>query len=101
MIPRGLHIQIFPSYAIKDEAFCNKWEETCTKCLNSLIQLIIDSNIQTLDLLGGEIETIEKQLETQISAEDMITYKAELDELAMGWEKQITAQKMKTFQIPT
>lgn len=98
LIPRGLRIQLFPSYGIENVNFCNKWEEICNLCSRSLIQAIIDFNVQTLDSLVIEIEEIEKSLTAQLTKEEMIMFKTELDENAKIWEKQVTAVKTRKFQ---
>lgn len=87
MIPRGLPIQLFPLYGMDNVMFGNRWEEICSMCLQTLMQLIIKRNLHTLSLLDKEIEEMVKQLTGILSTSEMSSFKGEVEKQVKIWGK--------------
>lgn len=44
LIPRGLRIQVFPSFPVEDETFTERWEDVCTNASGKFMELLIGHN---------------------------------------------------------
>ncbi|XP_075706492.1 uncharacterized protein LOC142740971 [Rhinoderma darwinii] len=97
LIPRGLRVQIFPSFPIDDNIFVTKWEELCNYSSFGFMELLVNLNQSMLDQLDIEIEDIQSQLNSKLTSEGLATFKNTLDEQFAEWEKDIQEIKSKKF----
>ncbi|XP_056416143.1 uncharacterized protein LOC130357474 [Hyla sarda] len=98
LLPRGLRVQVFPSFPIEDNELKNKWEEACNKCSQSFLELLIIHNSQTLEILEKELEDTQKTFTKDCSKTEVETFNKELNENMNGWEKEIQEVKSKKYQ---
>lgn len=62
LIPRGLRVQVFPSFGLDDNPFNQKWEDICKNCAFAFMSLIIEHNTLTLNEISKQIEDLDIQL---------------------------------------
>ncbi|XP_071999215.1 uncharacterized protein [Engystomops pustulosus] len=98
LIPRGLRIQIFPSYGLDDALFTTKWEEICTRSSLSLMQVIIDHNTKQMENLDTEISNVQLQINQLLSSTELELFNTEINDAFKIWEKQIKDMKARKFQ---
>ncbi|XP_056407263.1 uncharacterized protein LOC130298356 [Hyla sarda] len=97
LIPRGLRVQIFPSFGLDQEVYVKKWEEACNTCSRTLMMIIMEHNTQVLMELGIQIEKTETDIAAILPNNDYPSFKQDLEESQTIWEKQIKATKSKKF----
>ncbi|XP_056418357.1 uncharacterized protein LOC130358723 [Hyla sarda] len=98
LLPRGLRIQVFPSYPVEDNELKNKWEEACNKCSQTFLELLISHNNHTLDTMERELEDTQASLIKECSKMELEAFNKELDENLNIWEKDIQTMKTKKYQ---
>lgn len=101
MIPRGLRVQVFPSFGQDDNPFNSKWESICNNCSLAFMSLIIEHNTQTLETISKQVDELEVQVTQKLSPADLELFKNELSSAMKEWEKHTTAIKSKKFQRDT
>ncbi|XP_069614924.1 uncharacterized protein [Ranitomeya imitator] len=62
MVPRGLRVRILPSFPIDDNAFITQWEEACTLCSTTLMQLLVDFNTGCISDLDKSIDLMQAEV---------------------------------------
>lgn len=62
LIPRGLRVQVFPSFPTEDQIFRTKWEDACSGCSHTMMELLIGLNKKDLDVLEREIDEAKNKL---------------------------------------
>ncbi|XP_075707677.1 uncharacterized protein LOC142742116 isoform X3 [Rhinoderma darwinii] len=97
LVPRGLRIQIFPSFPIFEEEFTSKWEEVCNQSSRKFMELLVDLNQKMILSMDEEIESVQAQLFPLMSADNMSKFKYNLDAQFVEWEKDIQDTKSKKF----
>lgn len=97
LIPRGLRVQVFPSFPIEDQLFRTRWEEACGGCSKVFMELLIGMNKKTLETLEAEIESTKTKLATECTPSSLENLRSELDALHLVWEKEIQEIKSKKF----
>ncbi|XP_073430620.1 uncharacterized protein [Dendrobates tinctorius] len=98
LIPRGLRVQVFPSFSISDEIFRQKWEEVSSVCSKGYMELLIKSNEKTLSELEDEINHIQLELREKMHAQSLAKFNTELEEDFTKWEQDIVSSKTKKYQ---
>lgn len=98
LIPRGLRIQVFPSFPIEDQLFRTRWEEACSICSKTMMELLIGMNKKDLENIEKEIESVRTKLTENLSPTGLEALNNELDKQYTLWEKEIQDQKTKKFQ---
>lgn len=98
LIPRGLRVQVFPSFPMEDPIFKNKWEENCSNCSRVMMQLLIGLNKKDLETLESEIEGARDKLVEILTPSQLDIFKTEMESQYASWEKEIQEFKMKKFQ---
>ncbi|XP_077155887.1 uncharacterized protein LOC143818474 isoform X2 [Ranitomeya variabilis] len=98
LIPRGLRVQLFPSFNMDNEEFKVKWEETAKTCSMGFMQLLIKSNESMIKEMEDEIGGIQETLAKHMTAEAMTKLNANLDLDFHKWEKDIVQTKSKKYQ---
>ncbi|KAM4034974.1 uncharacterized protein ACNLHF_021682 isoform 1-T1 [Anomaloglossus baeobatrachus] len=89
LVPRGLRIQIFPSFPVDDKNFVSQWEDVCTNTSLKFIELLMDLNKQKL----GEVEkNIDEQISiftTNATAAQVTSFNLKMEQNFDTWEKEI------------
>ncbi|XP_069590016.1 uncharacterized protein [Ranitomeya imitator] len=98
LTPRGLRVQVFPSFEVEDVVFRHNWEELATTCSKGFMELLAQSNKESIDSLDREIETVQGILKQDLSEVELQTLNGEIDKEFQKWEKDICATKTAKFQ---
>ncbi|XP_056376233.1 uncharacterized protein LOC130273443 [Hyla sarda] len=98
LIPRGLRVQVFPSFPVTNDSFKEKWEAACTTCSRVFLQLLVGHNLRTLQYMEPEIEELSSKIRTDLSIEEFNQWNQELDTWFKDWESKIESTKIKKFQ---
>ncbi|XP_073423075.1 uncharacterized protein [Dendrobates tinctorius] len=98
LIPRGLRIQVFPSFPIQDDDFKAKWEELANVCSMGFLDLLKTQNKKTLTLLESEIEIIQLDLQKGLTGESLKKFNDELDVDLQKWAQETQATKTKKLK---
>lgn len=67
LIPRGLRIQAFPSFALEDETFKSCWEEACRICSRTFIELLIGYEKRALKQIDKTIQPLQDKLKSTLT----------------------------------
>ncbi|XP_056403670.1 uncharacterized protein LOC130296304 [Hyla sarda] len=62
LIPRGLRVQMCPSFPVNDAIFKNKWEDLASHCSRGVMELLVQLNGATLSDIEKEIETTQYRI---------------------------------------
>lgn len=73
-IPRGLRLNIRPSFCRDDKEFCNRWYQILNKCSLDLMTLTVKGIQGQLEGLNKTILETQRKLETQIPITDFQKY---------------------------
>ncbi|XP_077113674.1 uncharacterized protein LOC143815973 isoform X1 [Ranitomeya variabilis] len=98
LIPRGLRVQIFPSYPIEDEVFKTEWENTANICSRGFIGLLIKLDETKLAELEKEIDDIQLFIKEDLTPEALGKLNGDLESDFLKWEQEISAVKTKKLQ---
>ncbi|XP_073406482.1 uncharacterized protein [Dendrobates tinctorius] len=98
LIPRGLRVQVFPSFEVDDLTFRQKWEDLATTCSRGFMELLVSNNQTTLENLDKDIVELQNQLKQDLSNEGLVKFNTELENEFVKWEKNICENKSKKFQ---
>ncbi|XP_056408622.1 uncharacterized protein LOC130313384 isoform X3 [Hyla sarda] len=98
IIPRGLRVQVFPSYPVDDPIFKNKWEEHANKCSRGFMKLLVLANSSSLNDLEKEIEVLQNDIKKNLSSAELEKVNIELEQQYLKWETEISAMKKKKYQ---
>ncbi|XP_075698761.1 uncharacterized protein LOC142663820 [Rhinoderma darwinii] len=98
MIPRGLRVQVFPSFETENDEFKQKWEKLADICSMGFMDLLVQSNSNTLVDLEKEIEELQSTLKRDFPSETIAKIQDDLDKDYLKWEKDICAIKSGKFQ---
>ncbi|XP_073531517.1 uncharacterized protein [Phyllobates terribilis] len=97
-IPRGLNVQIFPSFPTLEESFKSKWESYADICSMGFMSLLKDTNQKTLDELEVEIETIQVSLIKELNSDALKKLNEDIDIEFQKRAKDIQTNKIRKFQ---
>ncbi|XP_073416287.1 uncharacterized protein [Dendrobates tinctorius] len=97
-IPRGLRVQIFPSFSIECDQFRNQWEEIASTCSKGFMGLLISNNEGTLSEIDKDLILIQDEINKNLTPETSINFKNEIDNEIEKWEKDIVSVKTKKYQ---
>ncbi|XP_075188782.1 uncharacterized protein LOC142279151 [Anomaloglossus baeobatrachus] len=97
MVPRGLRIKVFPSFAIEDEEFRSKWETLAQTCSKGFLTLLCDHNSSSLTLIESELETLDKTITEKCDVTVITRFNLEMEKELEKWEKEIKMYKIKKF----
>ncbi|XP_073513992.1 uncharacterized protein [Phyllobates terribilis] len=101
LIPRGLRIQIFPSFKIEDDLFKTNWESLANNCSLGFLGLLREQSEKSLRELESEIDVLQVQLKKDLSSDDLKKLQEEIDADCQKLVKEIQAMKIKKFQRDT
>ncbi|XP_069618979.1 uncharacterized protein [Ranitomeya imitator] len=98
LIPRGLRIQIFPSFPVDDEIFKKEWEDLATKCSRGFIELLMKFDETRLSDIENEIDNIQTIVKNELTTEALDKLNGDLEKDFSKWEQEIGAVKTKKLQ---
>ncbi|XP_069583990.1 uncharacterized protein [Ranitomeya imitator] len=79
MIPRGLRVQVVPTFPVEDLEFITGWEEACGSCSVVFMRLLIGLNTKTIEGLDKEIDLALSELRSKCSEEQLKSYEMQID----------------------
>ncbi|KAM4045380.1 uncharacterized protein ACNLHF_009208 [Anomaloglossus baeobatrachus] len=97
MIPRGLRVQIFPSFPVEDPSFRERWECLAQTCSLGFLSLLKEHNTTTLSTMEVELEELEKTIKSKCTADAVLGMEAEIEKELSKLEKEVCGQKLKKF----
>ncbi|XP_077113081.1 uncharacterized protein LOC143768273 [Ranitomeya variabilis] len=98
LTPRGLRVQVFPSFEVDDIVFRQKWEECADVCSKGFMELLAQHNNNTIDMLDKEIEIVQNLLKQELSETDLHVLNRDIEQEFQKWEKDICTMKTTKFQ---
>ncbi|XP_069601734.1 uncharacterized protein [Ranitomeya imitator] len=97
LIPRGLRIQVFPSFPILDDKFKNDWEELTNTCSRGFMVLLKRLNHESLEVIEKEIDELQVCLQKDMSSDALKKLNEEIDADLQKWAHDIQTTKTKKF----
>ncbi|KAM4052236.1 uncharacterized protein ACNLHF_000279 [Anomaloglossus baeobatrachus] len=97
LIPRGLRVQVFPSFDIDDNTFKDKWEDFANNCSKGFIQLLCDLNSSQLRAIETETVDLQNRIVAGLSTEAFKTFEMDIESDMSRWEKEVKDSKIKKF----
>ncbi|XP_069582751.1 uncharacterized protein [Ranitomeya imitator] len=98
LIPRGLRIQVFPSFSLDDEALLKKWEDACNTCSRTFMEILIEIDKRTVDRLEVDIKSIQEKIQKNLSVEQLTNFDNDLNASFTKWESEVQKLKVTKFQ---
>ncbi|XP_073524312.1 uncharacterized protein [Phyllobates terribilis] len=101
LIPRGLRVQIFPSFNIDDDTIKNRWEQYSNTCSIGYMNLLIEINQISLSTIETQIEKLQLSFKNEMTADSLKKLNEDIEALAQKWAKETQQAKTKKFQRDT
>ncbi|KAM4034779.1 uncharacterized protein ACNLHF_021470 [Anomaloglossus baeobatrachus] len=98
IIPRGLRIQVYPSFDLHNETLIERWKKAAETCSLEFIQIIIDNNLLSLKKIDEEIEVLMESIKKDMALDQLNKYMNEVEKELDKWEQEISQNKMKKYQ---
>ncbi|KAM4012119.1 uncharacterized protein ACNLHF_005295 [Anomaloglossus baeobatrachus] len=98
LIPRGLRVQVFPSFNVTDVDFKRDWEDAASACSKSFMLLLIKNNEASLRDLDGDIATLLDRLPKELTPSELSSFNETMDKEFTKWEKELVSTKTKKYQ---
>ncbi|XP_077155917.1 uncharacterized protein LOC143818518 [Ranitomeya variabilis] len=98
IIPRGLRIHLFPTFALEDESLKERWIKAANTCSFEFMSIIIENNIATIKNIEGEIDSLQKTLQQDLSVDMFQEMIGKLDKEIEKWEGVISQNKQKKYE---
>ncbi|XP_044133192.1 uncharacterized protein LOC122925913 [Bufo gargarizans] len=98
LAPRGLRVQVCPSFPLGDDILKQRWEDACKLCSRTFIELLIGYEKKQLEDIEKSIAPLQDKLRLIGSPEMMARFEQDLNNDQARWEKEIQEQKAKKFQ---
>ncbi|XP_073409854.1 uncharacterized protein [Dendrobates tinctorius] len=98
LIPRGLRIQVFPSFNINDSEFVNQWEDAASTCSRKYMELLSKYNEKQLNELDVEIGSIQDEVNKNLAGEMVAKVKVEVETFLKKCETEVVQRKTKKYQ---
>ncbi|OCT91692.1 hypothetical protein XELAEV_18014752mg [Xenopus laevis] len=84
LIPRGLRVQIFPTFEAPDTNFRDKWEAVLSDCSFKFMDLLIEEEEKKLTTINKQIEELHSKIEAVKNDESLIV---KYDSIMKGMHK--------------
>ncbi|XP_069618219.1 uncharacterized protein [Ranitomeya imitator] len=97
-IPRGLRVQVFPSFVVEDLTIVKKWEEACQSCSKTFLELLISLDQKKLEVIESQIRIIQDKLKEKMSIVELTAFEVDLDKSHAKWEQDLKKMKAQKFQ---
>ncbi|KAM4054174.1 uncharacterized protein ACNLHF_006617 isoform 1-T1 [Anomaloglossus baeobatrachus] len=98
LIPRGLRVQVFPSFNVTDETFKRDWEEAATACSRSFMGLLINNNEASLRAIDEEISVLQDRTTKELTPAELSNFHETMNKEFVKWEKELVSNKTKKYQ---
>ncbi|XP_075188797.1 uncharacterized protein LOC142279344 [Anomaloglossus baeobatrachus] len=98
LIPRGLRVQVFPSFSVTDETFKRDWEEAASPCSRSFMGLLINNNEASLRAIDEEISVLQDRTTKELTPAELSNFHETLNKEFVKWEKELVSTKTKKYQ---
>ncbi|XP_075720101.1 uncharacterized protein LOC142760804 [Rhinoderma darwinii] len=98
LIPRGLRVQVFPSFTFDDTMFRSRWEEACKSCSRTFIELLIGWDKKQLEEIEKLILPLQEKVKTELTSDLLSKFEHELSLEYTKWENDIKELKSKKYQ---
>ncbi|XP_040288531.1 uncharacterized protein LOC121001502 [Bufo bufo] len=96
-IPRGLRVNLRPTFFCDDLQYCTQFANILNKCSHDLMILTIEHLNTSIAETKIHISSIEQQLQDSLTAEDLISLKQKIDKNCSDLKKDIEATKRKKY----
>ncbi|KAM4052771.1 uncharacterized protein ACNLHF_003938 [Anomaloglossus baeobatrachus] len=98
IVPRGLRIQIYPTFDLEDDVLIKRWMEAANTCSLEFIKIIIDKNSATLQKLEEEIKNLQESIKAEMDEDAFKEFSVLMTRDSEKWEKNISASKASKYQ---
>ncbi|XP_073399760.1 uncharacterized protein [Dendrobates tinctorius] len=98
IVPRGLRINIYPTFDLGEETLINRWIAAANTCSLEFIKIIIEKNSIILKNIETEIEDLQKILLHDMRKEEFQEFVTKLDKDIEKWENHISLNKQKKYE---
>ncbi|XP_077155698.1 uncharacterized protein LOC143818193 [Ranitomeya variabilis] len=98
IVPRGLRVQLFPTYDLGDPELVKRWISAASTCSLEFIQILIDNNATSLEEVDKKLEDLQKSLQKEMQKEQFEKLLREFDTDITKWEDNVSKEKLKKFQ---
>ncbi|XP_069588840.1 uncharacterized protein [Ranitomeya imitator] len=98
LIPRGLRVQVFPSFPVDDVDIKERWEECASKCSVGFMEILKEMNAKSLKEMEVDIETLQSSIKKEMSSENLTKFNNEIEKEVEKWVEDIQLTKSKKFQ---
>ncbi|KAM4043956.1 uncharacterized protein ACNLHF_014260 isoform 1-T2 [Anomaloglossus baeobatrachus] len=95
LVPRGLRVQVFPSFPVEDDKFRTKWETLARTCSKGFLALLCDHNSRSLTQIESELESLDKMITDKCDTPTITRFNSEMEKEIEKWEKEIKIYKIK------
>ncbi|XP_056386270.1 uncharacterized protein LOC130282253 [Hyla sarda] len=96
-IPRGLRVRLRPTVFSEKKEFCELFEQILNKCSSDLMTLTVDFLQKEITLIQEKIATIETQLNSSLSPEDLSKLKEKVSTTLESHKKESERKKRDKF----
>ncbi|XP_077121425.1 uncharacterized protein LOC143776202 [Ranitomeya variabilis] len=93
LIPRGLRIQVTPSFPVDDEEFVKNWEEICNGTSRKLMELLIKLNLGILTKIDDLLDETFTKAKAILTPEQIQTINVQMDKNIDQWVKDIQTKQ--------
>ncbi|XP_073417787.1 uncharacterized protein [Dendrobates tinctorius] len=98
IIPRGLRVQLYPTYDLGNNDFITRWTTAASKCSLEFIQILIDNNTMSLLEIDNELDNLSRLLMKDMSNDQFTKWSKDLDMDISKWEEKVCQEKLKKYQ---
>ncbi|XP_069616233.1 uncharacterized protein [Ranitomeya imitator] len=97
IVPRGLRVQLFPTFELKDEKLIKRWSSAASACSLEFLRIIIDSNTQAISEIENELDKLEDTMRKEIKKESLEAWSGDFNNDMEKWENEICQRKVKKY----
>ncbi|XP_069611069.1 uncharacterized protein [Ranitomeya imitator] len=98
LIPRGLRVQVFPSFPVEDSNIRERWEDCASKCSVGFMEILKEMNANSLKDMETEIEALQMTIKRDMSSEALKKFNGDIEKEVQKWVEDIQQIKSKKFQ---
>ncbi|XP_077107153.1 uncharacterized protein LOC143764903 [Ranitomeya variabilis] len=97
IIPRGLRVQLFPTFDLNNDDLLRKWIEAANTCSITFMQIIIEHNNLSLKKLDEEIDSLLATIQKEIQGDALSRCLQDIEKELEKCEKNISDGKKRKF----
>ncbi|XP_077130999.1 uncharacterized protein LOC143808979 [Ranitomeya variabilis] len=97
IVPRGLRVQVYPSFDLEDSELISRWKKAAITCSMEFMKIIIDKNTLCMNMLDKEIDELHRELKKQLAADKMESFIQTIEKEIDKKETEISDLKLKKF----